>query len=317
MRTRVAVLVASLAASSLSWPDLAAAIPPQLRSTPTVPDEITPTPVPRHRDASHAAGVDAFGADVTVRRHVVRKDGSKVNEAPVMRYRWERRLADAEWKSTLTVLSVAPSIVETGKGPRTLPAKIPVSRIEIGGPGTPTRAYDAAGKPVFLLPSRHREPRAVAAPEATAGTDAPTIARVTPALSPAAFEPAGHGAASSDWIDQLLPRIEGRDARQRALARGHGQPRSSVRGLDRFVSTRAGEVTEVLSDPAWAVPVEINVTRDGALVSHSRLSYRQDPGAGLVRQRYVTERLISPESGDRAIVDVELDNVRLGRRGTR
>jgi hypothetical protein len=90
-----------------------------------------------------------------------------------------------------------------------------------------------------------------------------------------------------------------------------------VRGLDRFVSTRAGEVTEVLSDPAWAVPVEINVTRDGALVSHSRLSYRQDPGAGLVRQRYVTERLISPESGDRAIVDVELDNVRLGRRGTR
>ena len=57
--------------------------------------------------------------------------------------------------------------------------------------------------------------------------------------------------------------------------------------------------------------------RDGALVSHSVLSYAEDPGAGLVRRRIRSEQLLSPESGDRAVVDFELANIRLDRGGAR
>ena len=96
-----------------------------------------------------------------------------------------------------------------------------------------------------------------------------------------------------------------------------GSPQGLVRGLERFVQSRDGHTTEVLSDPAWSVPVEINVVRDGVLVSHSVLSYDEDPGAGLVRRRIRSEQLLSPESGDRALVDFELSNIRLDRGGVR
>jgi hypothetical protein len=71
--------------------------------------------------------------------------------------------------------------------------------------------------------------------------------------------------------------------------------------------------TEVLSDPTWAVPVEVNVARDGRLVSHTAIGYLEDPGAGLVRRRMRSELLLSPESGERAVVDFELADIRLTR----
>ena len=315
MRARVAVLMASLAASPLSWPDAVAAVPPRPGSTqlptPTVLDQTSRAP-----GAAKAPAWDTFSAEVTIRRHVVRKDGAKAKEAPPVRYRWERRFEDAQWKSTLTVLAVAPATVYTSKGREEVPAKVPVSRIEIGGPGTPTRALDAAGKQIFLLPARHR-PAAADAAAAGPETAPATPVFAPPPLSSDEFERATQAAASDAWLDHVAPRLEQRDARQRALTRALGPSVGAVGGLDRFLATTADAVTEVLADPAWAVPVEINVTRDGGLVSQTRLSYRQDPGAGLVRQRFVTERLLSPESGDRAVIDVEFDNVRLGRRGAR
>ena len=120
-----------------------------------------------------------------------------------------------------------------------------------------------------------------------------------------------------EWIEQLLPSAVGRASRRAAFARDMGSPKGAVRGLERFLQDRDGVTTEVLSDPAWSVPVEINVLRDGTLVSHSVLSYEEEPGAGLVRRRIRSEQLLSPESGDRALVDFELANIRLGRGGAR
>jgi hypothetical protein len=96
-----------------------------------------------------------------------------------------------------------------------------------------------------------------------------------------------------------------------------GAVQGGVRGLERFLQNSDGTTTEVLSDPAWAVPVEINVVRGTTLVSHSVLSYDEDPGVGLVRRRIRSEQLLSPESGDRAVVDFELSNITLGRGGVR
>jgi hypothetical protein len=136
------------------------------------------------------------------------------------------------------------------------------------------------------------------------------------ASGPAASE-APAATRSRDWADHLLPSVAGRATRRAAFTRDMGSPQGLVRGLERFLQEREGRTTEVLSDPLWSVPVEVNVVRDGALVSHTVMSYEEDPGVGLVRRRMRSEQLVSPESGDRALVDFELSNIRLARGGLR
>lgn len=319
MHARVALLVAGLAAVPASWPVTAGAVPPQLRSTPTVAADTSTKP-----GAAAPAAWDTVSADLIVRRQLVRKDAAPGLQAPEMRYRWVRTLGDTGWKTTLTLVSASADRIETSKGPQAVSRKIPISRIEIGDPRTPARVFDTEGRLVFMPPSRPRTALhgAAASPEGAAsldGTAADPLAlpdALRAGLDAAAAgvaERAARDATSRDWVEHLLPSAAGRAARRAALLRGHGSPQGMVNGLERFVSHDAATMTEVLSDPTWAVPVEINVVRDGALVSHSTLTYAEDPGAGLVRRRIRSELLVSPESGDRAVIDVELANLRLDR----
>ena len=326
MRARVAVLVASLAAAPVSWPAAAEGLPqlqpsPAREPGPAVPDQTSRTP-----GAAAVPAWDTFTADVTIRRRLIRKDGTPGPEAPEMRYRWKRTLEEGGWKTTMTVLSVSSDTIQTSKGPQAVSRKVPVARIEIGDSRSPARIFDAEGRMLFMLPTT----------PAADGTRAPSGAALPPQLaavrdSAASFKASlatamttGSGAddapavlGSREWADHLLPSATGRGARRAALTRDMGSPQGLVRGLDRFIQTRDGTTTEVLSDPAWSVPVEVNVVRNGALVSHSVLSYEEDPGAGLVRRRIRSEQLLSPESGDRALVDFELSNIRLARGGLR
>jgi hypothetical protein len=269
-----------------------------------------------------AATWDTFSADVTIRRQIVKPDGTLSLKGPDMRYRWVRTLGASGWKTTMTLVSAAPDTVNTPKGPQSVSRKIPVSRIEIGDPGTPTRLFDAEGRMLFMLPTRADDGASddAGAPEAVRRATPTTAARAALARTASLGAPHGAPAAegrSRDWIEHILPTAEGRAARRTALVREMGTPSGSERGLERFLSHAGGATTEVLTDPAWEVPVEINVVRDGALVSHSVLSYATDPGAGLVRRRIRSEQLMSPESGDRAVVDFELANIRLDRGGAR
>ena len=171
MRARVAVLVASLAAAPVSWPAAADGLP-QLRTSPskdpglTVPDLTSRTP-----GVAPAPAWDTFSADVTIRRRMVRKDGTPGPEAPEMRYRWVRTLGDTGWKTTMTVLSVSPDVVQTSKGAQAVSRKVPVSRIEIGDARSPARIFDAEGRMLFMLPT---------APP-TDHADAPTSGAALPA----------------------------------------------------------------------------------------------------------------------------------------
>jgi hypothetical protein len=325
MRARVAALVASLAAGLASWPSPLLAVSPQLSSKPTVPDLTSRTPL----DGPGAGGVpsaqswDTFSADLTLRRRLLNKDGTPRLEAPEVRYRWVRTLGDAGWKSSLTILSVAPATIQTAKGPQPASMKIPISRVEIGDPRTPARVFDTNGNLVFMPATPMVAPsddaadaRRTPAPsaDATARHRDPAFATAVPGDL---LERAAGAMRSRDWVEHLLPTASGRQARHAALVREMGVPQGTLRGLERFVSNADGATTEVLADPTWAVPVEINVVEHGALVSHSTLTYVQDPGAGLVRRRLRTEQLLSPESGDRAEIDFEFANIRLDRGGVR
>jgi hypothetical protein len=226
----------------------------------------------------------------------------------------------------MTVLSVAPDTIQTSKGPQNASRKVPVARIEIGDARTPARIFDAEGRMLFMLPTAPATEvtasgsGAALPPQLEAVRDAAASFKANLAASVAAGADLGTppvDGRSREWVDHLLPTAAGRGTRRAALARSMGSPQGVVRGLERFVQNHDGATTEVLSDPTWSVPVEINVVRDGALVSHSVLSYDEDPGVGLVRRRIRSEQLLSPESGDRALVDFELANIRLARGGVR
>jgi hypothetical protein len=245
-----------------------------------------------------------------------------------MRYRWSRTLTDRGWKTAMTLVSSSPDTIQTAKGPQAVSRKIPVSRIEIGDPQTPTRVFDADGRMAFLLPSQAPAPntgttatdarpdRAAPSSMAEAMAAAMAAAIALPA-STGGSEPPLSAARSRDWVEQLMPTRAASAARRAALVRSMGSPHSLERGLERFIGNADGETTEVLSDPAWGLPVEINVVRDGALVSHTTFGYAEDPGAGRIRRRMRSEHLQSPESGDRSVVDMELTNIRLDRGGAR
>jgi hypothetical protein len=243
-----------------------------------------------------------------------------------MRYRWVRSLGDAGWKTTLTVLSVSPDTIQTSKGPQAVSRKVPVSRIEIGDAHSPARIFDAEGRMLFMLPTAPPTDLPSAASSAALPAELEAVRGAAAAfkanLTTAVAAGTGAGDAPADqrsraWVEHLMPTAAGQGTRRAALARDMGSPQGMVRGLERFVQSRDGNTTEVLSDPTWSVPVEINVARDGALVSHSILSYDEEPGVGLVRRRIRSEQLLSPESGDRALVDFELSNIRLDRGGAR
>jgi hypothetical protein len=315
MRSRVAVLVASLAAAPVSWPAAAGAGSPQLRTTPSVPDVTSRTP-----GAVPTPTWDTFTADVTIRRRLVKKDGAIAAEAPEMRYRWVRRRTTDGWKSAMTVLSVGSQRIQTPSGPRLASMKVPVARIE-AGPGQATRVLDAAGEQLFMPASD--PPLAEDSPVAGAISGPtpldPLKAHLRTPRQPAAplsaqaAERAAHDLRSDDWIEQFLPSVTDAAGRRARVARAMGPARGSVKGLDRYVADRDGATTEVLHDPRWGVPVEINVARNGALVSHTTIGYAEDPGAGLSRRRVRYEHALSPESGDRAVADVEFTAIRLDR----
>ncbi len=321
MRARVALFVASLAAAPVSWPAAADGLP-QLRTSPTrEPGPAVPDLTSRTPGIAPPATWDTFSADLTIRRHLVRRDGTVGLQGPEMRYRWTRTLTGRGWKTAMTLLAASPATVQTDKGPQAVSRKIPVSRIEIGDPQTPTRIFDTEGRMAFLLPSRTPPPASDAA-MAGAGREPASMAE---AIAAAIALPASNGAAdqppaparSRAWVEHLMPTRAAGSARRAALVRAMGSPQGLERGLERFVGNADGETTEVLSDPAWGVPVEINVVRGGALVSHTSFGYAEDPGAGRVRRRMRSEHLLSPESGDRSVVDVELSNIRLDRGAAR
>ena len=87
-----------------------------------------------------------------------------------------------------------------------------------------------------------------------------------------------------------------------------------MRGLDRYVTTTGDRTDETLVDRQLQLPVEANVVRGGRLVSHRTISYEDAAGDLVVRRRVRTERLVSPTTGERAIVELEFTNVRLEQR---
>jgi hypothetical protein len=87
-----------------------------------------------------------------------------------------------------------------------------------------------------------------------------------------------------------------------------------VKGHDRYLKHTDDGTIEMLVDPEWGVPVEVNVVRGQTLVSHTTCSYETGPEGSLLSRSVRGEQRLSKGPFVRIINEVEFTNVRLERR---
>jgi len=182
-----------------------------------------------------------------------------------------------------------------------------VTRIEDDGDGSEPRFYDAQGR-LLRLPTRNDRQKMGASESVFASTDALASSSAGAARGQAA---SGRG---TDWVEALMPSLEGKSERRAALQKRFGKAVGKVRGLDQYLQTVDDQTTEVLADDEWGVPVEINTVRAGVLESHATFEYEAGPKGSLVRRHAHVEHALAdrPERKEaRMVLDVELSNVTL------
>jgi hypothetical protein len=272
----------------------------RLNAAPTAVQSLEREGFSRASAASAAETWNTFSADITIRHARVKADGRPAGgSTPAMRYRWERRLTGAGWKSTMTFENETPVSLQSQGGRKQIENPFAIARIEDDEDGTPLRLFDRAGERVHV-PSElqlrrqfNRVPGPLVANETALAT----------AVRPRTF--------GREWTETILATPSKAAARRTALEHRFGRPAGMVRALDRFVSTHDQETTEVLADPQSALPLEINVVRSQALVSHTTMGYVRGEGGALIRRSLRIERAIPDTAGERTTTDVEINNVRL------
>lgn len=223
--------------------------------------------------------------DMEVKRQRVTSDGSPLGApSPTATYRFERSSRTGNWKTVVTVLSVARPPAYSFTGALLSPAPVPVARIEDDEDGTPVRAYDAAG--ALLSPS-------LMGRTASTTTSPRTIGQ--------------------QWLDAFVAAPAKKTSRQQAFEKAYGKA-TKVGTLNRYVHVVTDGSDEVLVDPKVVVPVEANSTRSGQRISHRTFVYGPAPDSALVRSGVHADTVTSVSTGERAIVDTAFSNICLEMR---
>jgi hypothetical protein len=253
---------------------------------------------------------DTFRADLTIRHAIVRADGQPLAAAaPATTVRLERRETGGRWRSTVTLQSIErPDIRGLATGPA-VENPFQVVRMEYDEDGTPPRMYDRYGRLVRL--PRAEDRRWLHTP-ATLAAGLPVVESLAGRIGPPPAALVGR-----DWIDAVLAPPAQRSARRAALERQLGRPVGQVRGLDRFLAYIGDAVHEVLVDPAAAVPVEVNTTRQGQLAARTTFAHVRDAAGVLVSRSSRTERTLTGDSAERSVTTTELTNIQLTTGGAR
>jgi hypothetical protein len=247
----------------------------------------------------------AVRADVTIRRGRVSADGQPIGAStPAVTYRCETVETAQGHKTVMTLLHAEAPVVQHGGGASPLEQAFSISRIEDAGDGRPPRIFNNRGVEV-----RAPDPSLL---------QQPTLRRPLPP------SPSGDADAAPDprgfrggFAGAMVHRRADLGARQRALQQAFGRPLGRTGGLDRFVMSTGAETREALVDPEAAIPVEVNVARDGQLVEHTRHTYQRSADGTLVRRATHSEQLVPGGRGERLVVDVEFSDVRLDTGGAR
>jgi hypothetical protein len=243
-------------------------------------------------------------ADVVVRRAVAASADDVEVAGPEVRYVWTRARGSSGWKTKLVLKSATRPPLQTLDGPVAAANPSPVAWIEDDEDGTPLRLYNKRGE--RIRPPDAADRRVLGDP-----IGGPFKFPSIPTAGP------GTGIASGGFADdvEIIVFSAGRKEQRRdALRRRFGDVTGRVKGHDRYLKHADNSTIEVLADPEWAVPTEINLVRNGSLVSHITCTYEPGAEGSLTTRSVRGEQRMAKGPFTRIISEVEFTNVRLERR---
>ena len=260
---------------------------------------------PQRAEDDGRPSADQFTGDLSIRHQRVRADGAPAGpSAPAIVLRVDRRRVQGVWRTVVSVRDSGPIRVQSLTGPQVLDNPFALARLEYDEDGTPPRLYNRAGRLVTGPTEADRRFFAIPAGRRPDWDPAPILAAL--AAGPAAAH--GRGPADGLVVDA------GDRARRRGdLERRFGPPVGLVRGFDRFVHETPTTVSEVLLRPDTALPVEVNLAREGRLVSRVTFDYQPAAASRWVRRHLRSEQSLNPNTSERLVTDIELIDVTEGR----
>src|SRR5262245_25044946 len=248
---------------------------------------------------------DSFSANLSIRQAHVDADGRPLREPPpAILLRIERARTASGWTTAMTLRGIEKPITRSTGGARELENPFLVSRIEYDEDGSAPRLFNGRGE---RIRSPDRADRALLAVPRSAA--APVNWDVVAGRIPGAGPVLG-----DDWIDSIAASPEKRGKRHASLEQRFGKSHGRVRGFDRYTSSDGDLGYELLVDPDADVPVEMNVSRSGNLVSHNVFGHVATAGGVLVRRSLRAEQMLPEGKGARSVTEVEMSDVVLTKR---
>jgi hypothetical protein len=259
-------------------------------------------PVAHAQGGSASAGPQAMRADLHIRQQQVNASGRAIGVAsPGVTLHVDRRQVSGRWHVTIALTDIDRPRVRTDKGLTPLDNPFVVTRLEYDeGSGGEPAFYDASGHRVTVATDAQRRQLGLSSSQRKTNWDASVLAgRVGRVAAPTQALMSGLVADTS---------TSERDRRRQRLEQRYGRSVGRVRGLDRFVVSLPDETEEALVAPDTALPMEINATRQGALIAHLQLTYDRTSN-GFVRRLVRSEQAVGDAAGSRAVTEIELANL--------
>ena len=247
---------------------------------------------------------DTFVATVTVRMERKTDDGRVIHlPFPILQYGVERENLGGQWTTT-TRASAARVAGRKPDGTFSYGPSTEFLHVEEREDGKPIEFTLPNGRPLGIdLPTGSPIPE--------------DILKTIPPVAELPKAPSSGTAATGvgrNWTEAFVATSSKTSDRRAEIQQQMGQAIGRVGELDRYLSTLGNVTTEMLVDPATALPVELNVAREGKLLSHTLYTWRPGPGGSLVRAGTVTESADPRIAGERSVVFIEIADVRFEKR---
>lgn len=218
-------------------------------------------------------GIEVFSADVSLERSVIDATGKETRPLPPVRYHVSRTQHGSK---RTTIIHYATGSDDVLRGAAVDP--FAGARAEFDEDGSPIRVFDRDGR--ALVGASESASRATRPGSASAGPNAGVV-------------------VLRDSVEERLKK----------LRQDLGAPKGNVRGLERYLTQFGDDVQEVLVDRRTATPVEINVSRNGVLQSHSTFGYQPLPDGTLLQRTWRNESAVAGRDGERNVTQLTVSNV--------
>ena len=270
--------------------------------------------VPRQAGTSSAPAfeetIGTLAADLTIRQGRVTADGKPTGiDPPGYTLRLQRERNGTTWRTALSLHRLDAAAVQSLTGPQALDNPFVISRLEYDDDGTPPRMYDARGRLMAGPSENDRRRLGVPQDKRDPNWDPSAI------LGRIGGPPRGSDKRS--FSAGLLVSLAERTKRRADLEQRFGPRAGQVRGLDQFIRRDGAQMHELLVAADSLLPIEMNVTEGGQLVSRARFEYEPRDADILIRRRSRAETIIRGSGGERSITDLVVSNLVIAPRGAR